>query len=346
MEFRPLRVAVGFSGALVVLGALFWFVGFDSLGRAFAVLEPRWLLLVGLAGVAWLVSWGLALRRVLGSLGVETSVPRAALLFASAEFANNVTPFGQAGGEPFSALLVSRATDTGYESGLAAVTSVDAINLVPSLVFATVGMGYYVATFTVDADVRRVAVAVAVLAICVPLLLVLLWANRFWLERRVASGVAVATRGAAGVVPGVRPVSRADALSRLDVFVDALERVGRDPRDLAVAVCFSAVGWLCMCLALYLSVRALAVHGFPAVIALVVVPVAMLAAGLPLPGGEGGVEAALAFLLVPMASVSPVTAVSAALVFRVGTYWLSTLLGGLAAAMLGSAVFPSGRLGN
>lgn len=142
-------VAVGFATGIVVLVALYAVVGLGDVVGALSRADSIVVGAVFASAVGWLFAWGLALRTVLGVIAVEVTVPRSFLLLAAATFANNVTPFGQAGGEPFSALVVSRSTGTAYENGLAAVASVDTINFVPSISFALVGVGYYATTFTV-----------------------------------------------------------------------------------------------------------------------------------------------------------------------------------------------------
>src|SRR6056297_1732681 len=110
MDFDERGILLGFLAALAVLGALLWFVGVDDILTALSLLDPATFAVVVALGVVWLASWGLALRRVLDSIGVEAGAGESFLLYSAAAFANNITPFGQAGGEPFSALLISRAT--------------------------------------------------------------------------------------------------------------------------------------------------------------------------------------------------------------------------------------------
>ncbi|QSG08774.1 lysylphosphatidylglycerol synthase domain-containing protein [Halapricum desulfuricans] len=99
--------------------------------------------MVGLV-VLWQSAWGLCLHTVLRALGTPISRARAILVFVAATFANQVTPFGQAGGEPISALLVSEAADTEYEDGLAAIASVDTLHFFPSIGMAITGFALFV----------------------------------------------------------------------------------------------------------------------------------------------------------------------------------------------------------
>jgi len=326
-------VGVGFAAAIVVLVAVYSFVGLDEVATALGRTDPAVVAAVVAAALGWLVAWSLALRTVLKVIAVEISVPRAFMLFAGATFANNVTPFGQAGGEPFSALLVSRTTGIEYENGLAAVASVDTLNFVPSISFALVGLGYYATQFTVGGRVELAALALGVLALSVPLVAYFGWHARDRLAAAAAAVIVPGGRIVGRVVPMVGAPTNADVRRRIGGFFAALERVGGDHHQLGVALGFSALGWLLLSVSLWLSLLALG-HAVPFAAALFIVPLASVASVTPLPGGLGGVEATLVVLIVPITGVDAATAGAAAVVHRGATYWLPVLIGGTATAML------------
>ena len=181
---------VGFAGALSVLAVLVWLVGIgDTVDALSGASLPVVLGIVAIA-ICWLSAWGMSLHTVLGVLGAPITMPAAVLVFAGATFANNVTPFGQAGGEPVSALLISRATDREYETGLAAIASVDALNFVPSIALALVGLSYFASTITFGENLELAATAVVAFAIAVPIAVVLGWRER--VDRGPFEPVAVA----------------------------------------------------------------------------------------------------------------------------------------------------------
>jgi uncharacterized membrane protein YbhN (UPF0104 family) len=68
-------------------------------------------------------------------------------------------------------------------------------------------------------------------------------------------------------------------------------------------------------LGLYLAFQAVGVAIHPGIL-LVVMPVAMMAAVIPLPGGGGGVEAILVSSLVSLTSHDPSTLTAGVLLFR------------------------------
>ncbi|MFB6112652.1 MAG: YbhN family protein [Halodesulfurarchaeum sp.] len=333
MDIEYPKVVLGFVGTALVLGALAYVVGIGDLLHAFGPLDPVSTALVILAGVGWLLAWSLSLKRVLRTLGHPVTTGHSVLLYASAAFANNVTPFGQAGGEPFSALLISRSTDTSYEGGLAAIASVDSLNFVPSIVLALLGLAYYAARFTVGDRLQVVIATVVGLAIVVPLLLYSIWRSRERVKRAVTKSLTPVIRTVAGILPGVSSPDPMHVRERVSNFYSAIGRVATGGGDLVVALGFSSIGWLFLSLTLWLSLWAVG-HSVPVAIVLIVVPVGTIASIAPLPGGAGGVEAVTVLLLVPTTGVSPATASAAAIVYRGATYWLSTGIGGIAAAWL------------
>jgi hypothetical protein len=283
---------------------------------------------VFLATLGWLAAWSGALRTVLGVLGVDLSRTRSFLVFCGAMFSNNVTPFGQAGGEPVTALLINRATDAEYETGLAAIASVDTLNFVPSMTIALIGAGYYATEVTLGRRVEVAIVAVGVLALVVPSLVYVGWTNRYRLEERAVGALVPVVRAVAGVVPRVSVPTREGVERRVDGFFRAIERVASSPRKLAVALALSSLGWGLQMVALWAAFVAI---GEPIAfsIALFVVPIGAIAGVTPLPGGAGGIEWTLAVLV---AAASPAVgfkiATAGVVLFRGFVYWTPVVLGG------------------
>ncbi|MEF8842591.1 MAG: lysylphosphatidylglycerol synthase transmembrane domain-containing protein [Haloarculaceae archaeon] len=332
---------VGFGAALVVLGLLVGFVGIGRVLDALSRADPAALAAVLGVATAWMISWGLSLRTVLGILGSAVSAPVAVLVFTAATFANNVTPFGQAGGEPVTALFISRAADTEYETGLAAIASVDSLNFVPSILLALAGIGYFSVTVAFGRRLQYAAVAVVVLAVAIPAAGYYAWHNRYRVEAGVVRLLTPIIRGLGRMLPRRAPPDGHVIEARIEGFFHAIERVTGDRRGLATALGFSTLGWLCLAGSLWLSLRSL---GYPVPFAatLVVVPVGAIAGITPLPGGLGGVETVLVALLVPTTGVSVAGATAAVVIHRTATYWLPVLVGGGTAAAIGvGGVLPT-----
>ena len=330
---------VGFAAAAVVFAVLFTLVGVDDLVATLRAAETGAVALVVVATVAWLLAWAVSLYTVLGVLGVDLSYPSSFLLFSGATFANNVTPFGQAGGEPITAFLISRVTDAEYERGLAAIASVDTLNFVPSITIALLGAGYFATEVALGAN-RSVLVAVGGvvgLAVVVPSLVYLGWRRRYGLEARIVDGLTPVIRVLARRLPRV-PVPTPEGIeNRIDGFFRAIERVAANPRQLAVALAASTAGWLCQTLALRVAFEAIGVS-VPLSVVFVVVPIGAIAGVTPLPGGAGGIETVLVLLLLaaPLPQVTEPVAVAAVVIFRGAVYWIPVLVGGTVVAWIGT----------
>lgn len=326
---------VGFAAAITIIGVLVLVLGVEEVLAALA-LASAW----GLAGVAtaallWLLAWALALRTVLGMLDIHVSVGGVYLVQAAVQFTNNVTPFGQAGGEPISALLISRSVDAEYETGLAAIASADAINFLPSIAFALVGLGYYAVAFTLGPRLRQAAAVMAVVVLALAVGGYAAWRYRDRLEEATVRGLTPLLRAAGRTLPFRQAPPAHVVRSHVQGFYRDLGRLTDQPGRLAVAIVFSTAGWCCLVGSLWLSLYSLG-HAVPLPALLVVIPLAAVASIAPLPGGLGGIEAVLVLLLVPTTGVPAAAAGAAVLVHRTGVYWLPVALGGLAAAAVGS----------
>ncbi len=336
MDDSRWATVLGFAGALVVLGALVWLVGVDETITALTSADPAGLALVIGIAVLWLTTWGLALWTVLRALDAPIPAYMAVLVFAGAIFSNNITPFGQAGGEPLSALLISTATDSEYETGLAAIASVDTIHFVPSLMYAVVGFTFVAAgAVRLGRNLMFAAVAVAVLTVGLPVGAYLGWRYRYELEATVVRLLTPLLQFLGRVVPGRSPPSKAGIEHRIEGFFAAIDRVAADRWTLVQTLGFSALGWACLVASLWTSLYAVGIT-VPVASVLLVVPVGSIASIAPLPGGSGAIETVLVTLLVSTTPATLVVATSAVLIHRGATYWLPTLVGAGVATALGA----------
>jgi uncharacterized protein (TIRG00374 family) len=335
MDLDARATAAGFLGALVVLAVLGVVVGVEELVETLAMARPSVVAVVLLAAAVWLTAWALALRTVLGALDARIPRVTAVAVYAGALFANNVTPFGQAGGEPVSALLISEAADTEYETALAAIASADSLNFVPSTGLALVGVTYYTVAAAAGDRLQYASAAVVAMAVALPVVGYLAWTNRDRLERAADRAITPLAQFVGRRAPRLEAPTRGAVASRIDGFFRAIETVATDRRRLHAALGLSALGWVAQAVALWLSLQAVGVTApFPAV--LVAVPVGAIAGVTPLPGGLGGVEATLIALLVPLAGVGAATAAAAVVLHRGAIYWLPTLVGGGVATAFGA----------
>jgi len=336
MNGDRLTTLVMFTAALLVLSVVIWFIGIDDVLSALTGANRSVLVLIVAITAVWVASWGMALWMVLRTIGSPISAPMAVFVFTAAMFSNNVTPFGQAGGEPVSALLISSAADSEYETGLAAIASVDTLHFVPSVGFSIIGFVFVLASAAeLTNNVAFAGAGVVALVAVIVTAAALGWRYRDRVEAGLVRVVTPIAGLLARLIPGRSPPSAADIAGRIESFLSAVGRVAKSRRTIVVAVGFSAVGWFSLSTCLWLSLYALG-HTVPFAATLFVVPVGSIAGATPLPGGLGGLEAAFITLLVPTAGVSASVATAAVLIHRGATYWLPTLFGGGAATILGN----------
>ncbi|WP_435124173.1 lysylphosphatidylglycerol synthase transmembrane domain-containing protein [Halobaculum sp. D14] len=339
MDTDQLRAtAVGFLGAFAVLAALLYLSGgVDTLVAELARADTDTVLLVVAVTVCWLVAWGVALRTVLSVLGVKLSVVKSFFVFCGAMFSNNITPFGQAGGEPVAALLISRTADTEYERGLAAIASVDTLNFVPSVTLALIGAAYFATETTFGQRLRFATGVVVALAVVVPGLVYLGWQYRYRLEHKAVSTFTPAVSRIADFVPGVSAPDEAAIESRIGHFFGAIERVATNRRGLALSLAASTVGWGFQMVGLWLAFQAIGVT-VPMHVLLFVVPMGAIAGVTPLPGGAGGIEAVLVAVLaaLPGIGITTSTALAAVVIYRGAVYWVPVAIGGVVVSVVGA----------
>lgn len=341
MDREQLRATVlGFLGAIGVLGLLLYLVGLDDLASRLSAADTAAVVLVVLAALGWLAAWGLALRTVLGVLDVRISPITSFLVFSGAMFSNNVTPFGQAGGEPVTALLISRVADTEYERGLAAIASVDTLNFVPSITLALIGAGFYATETTLGRDLRIATAAVGILAVTIPGLLYVGWQNRYRIERWVVAALGPLLNRIGRVLPIVSAPNPASLENRIGHFFGAIERVAGNPRGLIVALAGSTLGWGFQMVGLWLAFESIGVQVALSAM-LFVVPMGAIAGVTPLPGGAGGIEAVLVTLLVaaPLPGVTEGAALAAVVIYRGVVYWVPVIIGGVVMSYAGVDTF-------
>lgn len=329
-------MVIGFGVAVLAVGGFLYAVGPAAVLAELADADVA-ILSIGFASiVVALTCWSEAVRRLLASTGHAAGGLRYRGAYLSGEFLKQVLPLGQSGGPVLMAYTISREADTPYQSTLAAATTFAFINVVASLVLAVSGLVLLVATRRGPTGplLRSTLVVVAVMTLLVVVLVYLAVYRRSVLESvlvRVTTVVQDSVGRLSTRVHAALSPERVHGL--LDTFGDAIDRLTSDRRRVAVAVTLSVTGWFFFLLPLYTSFWAI---GSPVPFALVVfvVPVVTLFNVVPLPGGLGGFEVALAAVTAALAAVDLPTATAAVFLFRLSNYWFVVLLGGLAASSL------------
>ena len=326
MDGRNWRMlGVGVAGALAIFTLLFYLVGGREIVDVLTGADPSLAGVTVAFGLCWLLAWSLMLRTILGTLDVSVPMGRTFAIYAAAVFANNVTPFGQAGGEPIAALLISRTSTARYETGLVSIAALDVLNVVSSVGLIALGVGYYAANFTLGDRLEAAVGTVVALALAIAATFAFVWRNRERLVDRTAGGVAAAVLR----LPGSRfeGVDEPDIRERMERFFGHVEHVAVSRYRLAATVGLSTLGWLLQGAALIAAFEAVG-STVPFYVVLFVIPLANMAGAAPLPGGLGGIEAAFVALLVPTTGIPASVVTAAVLIYRAVVYWLPVLIGG------------------
>jgi|GEM_PF-280556 len=328
-----LATIAGFAAAAAVFAVMFWIVDAGEVLAEVRGADPALVAVVATAILCWNVAWGIALWNVLAALEIDAPVHVAVGIHAAAAFGNHITPFAQAGGEPINALLISRVTDTEYEVSLASITSFDAINVVPSLTFATAGALYLLVARPGVHGLGLVPVAVVGGAMTVALLVGGGWLFRRGLRVRLRSVGRTLGGGATRLLPGLDPAHVEALGERVRGFAGAVGRLAVDRRRLAVAIAFSTLGWGLQAVGLWVTFLALDTS-IPLVVPFFVLPLGRVGGALPTPGGLGGTEAIVASLLAVLTVADGATIAAAVTIHSVGGYLLTTSVGAAAASAL------------
>lgn len=337
MNGKQLRTTLlGFLGTFAILGLLLYFVGVEGFVQELKAADNGMVALVVVVTLGWLSAWGFSLQTVLDVLGVDVSLPQSFFILNGAMFSNNITPFGQAGGEPVTALLISKVADTEYERGLAAIASVDSLNFIPSITLALLGAGYYATQSSLGRRLRIATVAIVALSIVVPSVAYVGWKRRERVQRRIAGILAPVINYVSGILPIGSSLSREEIRSRIGHFVDSIERVATNRRGITLALTASTTGWAFQMVALWLAFMAIG-KSVPFSIILFAVPVGAIAGVTPLPGGAGGIEAVLVGLLssLPGTTIGVETALAAVVIYRGAVYWVPVVIGGGVLSVVG-----------
>jgi uncharacterized protein (TIRG00374 family) len=337
MNRAQLRTTIlGFLGTFAILGLLLYFVGIEGFVQELRNADTETVALIVVVTLGWLAAWGFGLKTVLNVLGVDVSFIKSFFVLNGAMFSNNITPFGQAGGEPVTALLISKVADTEYERGLAAIASVDSLNFIPSIVLALGGAAFYATQTSFGRRLRLATAAIIVLSVAIPFVGFFGWRNRRALRRAIARVLAPVLRFVTRIAPLDVSLSRETIETRVGKFFESIERVATNRRGLALALAASTAGWICQMVALWLAFAAID-SPIPFSVVLFVVPVGAIAGVTPLPGGAGGIEAVLVALLtsLPSAGVSSGTALAAVAIFRGTVYWVPIAIGGGVVSVVG-----------
>ncbi|MFC3478993.1 lysylphosphatidylglycerol synthase transmembrane domain-containing protein [Halobacterium litoreum] len=312
---------------------MFWFIGVQDILDALSRADLSLVGVVAALMLGWIVVQGLALWVVWQSLDIRVSSWAAVLVFAGAAFANNITPFGQAGGEPVAALLTTDVSDADYETALAAIAGADALNFVPSTSLALVGSATYAVLSAVSPRLRSVVGVVAVFGVTISVLALAIWYKRSAVKATVVRLATPPLRAGAKFLPRI-PVPSPERIEQgFQQFFASIERIATDRRNLAAALALSTLGLALQATAMWMTFQALG-SAIPFYVPFFVIPVGTMAAVGPTPGGLGSIESVHVLLLTSMTGAALPTVAAAVVIHSIGGFWLTMTVGGGSMAVL------------
>jgi uncharacterized protein (TIRG00374 family) len=334
---RVRMAVVGVAGTIGMFAILFWLIDINRFLQELRQAAPIVIGIMVVGACGWLTAWSLSLRTVIDVLGAKLPVWRSVLAYASALCSNNITPFGQAGGEPVAAVFISRMSSVEYETALASIASVDAIHFAPSITFALLGLAYYALFATLGHYLVIAVIVVIALAIIVPGLLVLAWEYRYRLEQRAIDSLAPLLYRIGRHLPRIAAPTPDAIAQYIGDFFASLERVTTDQRRIAIALGFSAVGWFVQIILLWLAFIAIG-HRIPLSVVFLVIPIGNIASIAPVPGGLGAVESVFVVLITSMTGLPSAVVAAAVIIYRGIVYGLPIIVGGSVIAVISARV--------
>ncbi|MFW6321298.1 MAG: lysylphosphatidylglycerol synthase transmembrane domain-containing protein, partial [Halohasta sp.] len=305
----------------VLFAALLYFADIDEFVRAIRQVDRSLFAVAVAVGFSSLLVWAWVWHRFFGQMGISASPSQTVRMFLSGQFLNSITPLGQFGGEPVMAFVISETTDTDYENALACVVSSDFLNAAPFFTFTLGGVAYLaifggLSGFFVDIGL----LAAALLAIG-GVVAYLLWSRHRTLGGTV-NGLLHRIEGLVGRAEGVFQSIRESVVE----IEAAFERAGRDRWFLLSTGSVSHLAIVAQIVSLYFVFLALGLE--PRIVPLYfIVTLSTLATLSPTPGGSGTYEAAFSTLMGLFYSVELATALTAAVLFRLTTYWPGLVVG-------------------
>ncbi|WP_254863199.1 lysylphosphatidylglycerol synthase transmembrane domain-containing protein [Halovivax gelatinilyticus] len=323
------RIVLGFLIATILLTTLIVLVGHEEVAADLAGADPLLLGISVCSGVLALTFRGMVWGQFLRTIDETMSGVHVAGVFLSAMFIKYVTPYGQVATEPFVAYLVARDADMAYEDGLAGILSADVFNYIPYYTFGFIAIGWIVFSGTLGADILNYIFAFVGLFVTLSVLAYVV-VRQPVIVYRLVLGVAGLVRGPVDRLTTEfgEKLSPAAVRDRLDNFYQSIDLLATDRRIVAYGALYAHLGMLFLMLPVYFGGLALG-HELALPVVVIAVAFGKLGSFVPAPGGLGGVEGFVTASLMLLGSLEPAAALSVALIYRVSTYWLTIVVGGV-----------------
>jgi len=317
-----------FVVATLIFAVLVRIAELNKIIEAFKEAELIYLVFSCMTGFSILIVWSLNWFNFFKVSKIDCSFPRTFQLFSAGQFLNSVTPLGQFGGQPFMAYLISKHSDTSYEKALAAVMSADVIAIIPLSTFVILGYTYIAITGTVSGELTRMSIIASSLLLFGIVMSYLGWYRPGSLEKGLVKITEKITdilgRGSGFVVK---------LENRLENVESTFRKVGENPKAVIRSLIIAHTSFLLKMTVFYGVMLSLGLQMNPFQVMLLI-PLASVANFSPTPGGAGTFEAAMAGLIILFIQINLATALTAAILYRVSTYWVNITVGYIAMSSL------------
>ncbi|WP_414838012.1 lysylphosphatidylglycerol synthase transmembrane domain-containing protein [Candidatus Nanosalina sp. VS9-1] len=313
-----------FGISLIILLGMVYISDVSKFVEALRSANPYYLIPALGLGLSGFLIWGYVWHMFFRHMDFDLKYQRTMEMFMAGNFLNSITPLGQFGGEPFMAYIVSRNTDASYDKSLSCVISADIINAIPFLTFLTAGAAYMFLFQSVKGLVAQAAYLAIIFALIGGLIAYLLWFDEEILEKYL---FVILNRIQSRIGRGEKFIQRIK--ERISSTKAAFYKAGDDPRMLLEAATLTHATFLLQIASLYFILLSLSITpNFPAIYFTVML--SGVATFSPTPGGSGTFEAAFAGILMLFYPLNFAIALTAAVLFRLTTYWPGLIIGYLA----------------
>jgi uncharacterized protein (TIRG00374 family) len=287
--------------------------------------QARLAAMVGLKLVGT-VLMGLVLYTVARGIGLDLGAIETIFLNATVGLAKKLTPFGQASGLPIGGLIVSQWTGEPFEEGLAAVSMKEIIGFAPSILVFLFGGSYIVFYDPAVSGRVRSLVGLFTLGVAAFVAIAALVYRNPGAAQEILQRLAAALNRGLARLPRVPRIDEDDVRNRVEGFVESMQRVTSDIPTVAVASVLRTTATVTQGALLWVTLGGVGVD-ISLALAVFAIPVSLLAAAVPLPGGTGGIESAQILLILGIAGGNESAIITAVVVSRGIVFWMPVVIG-------------------
>ena len=310
-----------FGVATIIFALLVRLADLNEIINALREAELVYLVFSCVAGFSILVVWSLNWFTFFKVSKIGCSFGRTFQLFSAGQFLNSVTPLGQFGGQPFMAYMISKNSEASYEKSLATVMSADVIAVIPLSTFVILGYSYITFTGTVSSELTRMSIIASSLLLFGIVMSYLGWYRPGSLE----GGLLKATKEITNIIGrGSSIVGKLE--TKLENVQKTFSKVGENPKAVIYSLIIAHTAFLLKMTVFYGVMLSLSLE-MNVFQVMLLIPLASVANFSPTPGGAGTFEAAMAGLIILFVDVSFASALTAAILYRVATYWVNIVVG-------------------